>query len=496
MDYYVTTTLPYVNADPHIGFALELVQADALARWHRLLGDEVVFNTGVDEHGLKIFRKATELDLDPQAYCDLYAAKFDGLKTALGLSYTHFTRTTDPHHMAAAQEFWRRCAAADDIYKKEYTVKYCVGCELEKTDSELVDGRCPLHPKLAIETIAEENWFFRWSKYGKKLLAHYEAHPDFVIPEGRLNEIRSFVAGGLRDFSVSRLKTKIPWGVPVPDDAEQVMYVWFDALTNYVSALGWPEDKARFARFWPGVQIAGTDNLRQQSAMWQAMLLSAGLPPSKQVFIHGFITADGEKMSKSLGNVVNPYDFVAAFGTDAVRHFLLGAIPSHQDGDFTRKGIEGHYSSKLANGVGNLTARTLTMIEKYCGGRVPAPSSDPFGTPAFWKSYASALDEYRFDDAVRAVDGQIAACDQAIDREAPWKKAKAGGEVAPFLYALAEALRHVGCALLPIIPEAAARILSSLGIDATAVRFPADQVWGGLAEGTAIRKGDILFPRK
>lgn len=493
---YITTTLPYVNADPHIGFALEIVQADVIARYWRLLGKTVVFNTGTDEHGLKIWKNAQEAGLDPKAYCDGYAAKFHGLKEALDLSYTRFIRTTDEHHVAAAQEFWKRCLANGDIYKKSYKVKYCVGCELEKTDSELADGRCPIHPKLEIEIIDEENYFFRFSKYAPALLSHYDAHPEFVVPESRLKEIRSFVAGGLQDFSISRLASKLPWGVPVPDDAEQVMYVWFDALVNYVSTIGWPTDAATFEAAWPGVQVAGKDNLRQQSAMWQAMLLSAGLPLSKQIFIHGFITADGQKMSKSLGNVVNPYDLVAAHGTDPVRYFLLGGLPSYEDGDFSQQGFDDIYGSKLANGVGNLAARVSTMIGKYCGGTAPAAAPDVFATAAFWERYDGALAAYRFDDAVKAVEELVAACNKEIEVQQPFKKAKAGEDVGPLLYQLAEALRHVGLALLPVMPQSATRLLGLLSVDAAAVSFPAARAWGVLAEGTPISAGVILFPRR
>jgi methionyl-tRNA synthetase len=494
-NYYITTTLPYVNADPHVGFALEIVQADAIARWRRMRGDNVVFNTGTDEHGQKIYKNATEAGLDPKAYCDIYAAKFHGLKEALNLTYTSFIRTTDEHHVAAAQEFWRRCAAAGDIYKTRYAVKYCVGCELEKTDSELVDGACTLHPKLAIELRDEENYFFRWSKYADALTAHYEAHPDFVIPEGRLHEIASFVRGGLQDFSISRLKSKLPWGIAVPDDEDHVMYVWFDALVNYISTLGWPEDAGNFDAFWPGVQTAGKDNLRQQAAMWQGMLLSAGLPLSKQVFIHGFITAEGQKMSKSTGNVVNPYDLVAQYGTDAVRYFLLGGLPAYDDGDFSKKHFEETYTAKLVNGAGNLAARTATMLEKYCAAAVPAVQPDRFETAAFWTSYEEAFGAFRFDEALRAVERYVTTINQAIDLEAPFKKAKEGIDVSPFMYQIAEGLRHVGAALLPIVPAAAEKILAQLAIAPTDVSLPRDTAWGMLQPGAAVVKGEILFPR-
>ncbi len=493
--YYLTTTLPYVNADPHVGFALEIVQADALARYRRLLGDEVVFNTGTDEHGQKIYEKALEAKLDPKTYCDGYAKKFEELKGALNLTYTHFIRTTDEKHIAAAQEFWRRCDAAGDIYKKAYQTKYCVGCELEKTDSELVEGKCPVHPKLTVELRDEENYFFRWSKYEGALKVHFAAHPDFVVPSGRFNEIKSFLEGGLQDFSISRLKSKMPWGIEVPTDPDHVMYVWFDALVNYISTLGWPNKGSEFDQFWPGTQVAGKDNLRQQSAMWQGMLLSAGVPLSKQIFIHGFITAEGQKMSKSLGNVVNPYDLVNQYGTDATRYYLLGALPSHSDGDFSKKIFEDTYLARLANGIGNLAARVTTMAGKFCDGKVPAPSTDRFGTAAAWKNYDAALSHFRFDDAVKAAEELITACNQSIDVEAPWKKAKAGEDVSPFMYQLLEALRHAGMMLLPVIPAAAEKLLAQLGVDAAKVSLPKDAAWGGLKQGTAVQSGVILFPR-
>ncbi len=355
--FYITTTLPYVNSDPHIGFAAEIIKADIIARYQSQLGKEVFFNTGTDEHGLKIYRQAKEAGVDTQKYCDKYAAKFDNLKNALNLSYNKFIRTTESKHIAAVQEFWKRCDANGDIYKKNYSVKYCVGCELEKTESELVDGKCPLHPKQEIELVEEENYFFRFSKYQERLLKLYEDNSEFTVPAHRLNEIRNFVQGGLQDFSISRLAKKMPWGVPVPGDKEHVMYVWFDALTNYISTLGWPNDEDTFKKFWPVVQVAGKDNLRQQSAMWQAMLMSAGLPPSKQVLIFGFLTANGEKMSKSQGNVIDPFEVVEKYGADATRYYLVSEIQVFEDGDFSYEKFDIRYNADLANGLGNLVSR-------------------------------------------------------------------------------------------------------------------------------------------
>lgn len=360
---YLTTTLPYVNAAPHLGFALEIIQADVIARYHSLMGREVIFNTGTDEHGLKIYLKAQEEGVDVQAYVDQKVKNFQNLKEALDLSFTHFIRTTDAHHVAAAQEFWKRCEK--DIEKRTYQAKYCVGCELEKTDSELEDGRCPIHPNLEIEMINEENYFFLFSRYQEPLLKLYREHPEFVVPGTRLEEITSFVSQGLKDFSISRLKSKMPWGVEVPGDSEHVMYVWFDALVNYISTLGWPENESHFSEFWPGIQFAGKDNLRQQSAMWQAMLLSAGLPPSKQIMIHGFLTSGGQKMSKSLGNVVNPLEVVERYGVDALRYWVIREANTFEDSDFTWEKFHESYTGNLVNGLGNLASRILKMFTDH-----------------------------------------------------------------------------------------------------------------------------------
>ena len=492
--YYITTTLPYVNSDPHIGFALEIVQADVLARYHALMGDEVVFNTGTDEHGLKIFRKAEENGEEVQAYCDRYAAKFNELGKALNLSYTNFIRTTDPAHIAAAQEFWNRCLAAGDIYKKNYQIKYCVGCELEKTDSDLVNDHCPLHPNLEIEMIDEENYFFRFSKFQQPLLDFYASHPDFVVPDSRFNEIKAFVGRGLEDFSISRLKSKMPWGIAVPGDDTQVMYVWFDALINYISTLSWPKGE-NFNNFWPGVQVAGKDNLRQQTAMWQAMLLSAGISPSKQVFIHGYVTADGQKMSKSLGNVVNPFDMVGKYGTDAVRYYLLGAMSSYEDGDWSEARFRDFFGAHLANGVGNLTQRVVTMVEKYCDSKVPE-KSEPMGINIadLWSEYDANLDAFRFDELVARINRFVKNLDQDISTDKPWERAKRGEDVTPALYRWLEGLRHLGIALLPVLPETANKILAVLGVSGANLSVE-NRVWGKLEKSGIITKGEPLFPR-
>ena len=472
MKYYITTTLPYVNAKPHIGFALEIVQADALARYHRLRGEEVIFNTGTDEHGQKIYEKALEEKKEPKAYVDEYAAKFDTLKEALNLSYTNFIQTSDPKHEAAAQEFWKRCAARGDIYKARYQVKYCVGCELEKTDSELVDNRCPVHPNLELQLVDEENYFFKFSNYQQPLLDLYEKHPDFVVPENRLREIKTFVEGGLKDFSISRIASKMPWGVPVPGDDTQVMYVWFDALVNYISTLGWPDESGAFT-FWPGVQVAGKDNLRQQSAMWQAMLLSAGVAPSKQIFIHGFITSGGQKMSKSLGNVVDPFDEVNEYGTDALRYYLLREIPSHDDGDFSRARMEERYA-ELANRLGNLVSRVAAMSVKYFEGKLDDVQID-------WSARQKALDEaiaqYDFKAYLDVIFAVVDEANEEVDKKEPFKLVKQDEAAAKqVLSVIAEQIRWIGTALAPILPQSSEEILRRYG--------------------TIIETGEGMFPRR
>ncbi len=451
---YITTTLPYVNADPHIGFALEIIKADVLTRWYALAGDEVFFNTGTDEHGQKLWQEAVKRDMEPQAYVDEYAAKFRLLKEKLDLyPDLHFIRTTDPHHIKAAQEFWKRCVAKGDIYKKNYQIKYCVGCELGKTDSELVDGRCPLHPKVELEIIDEENYFFRLSSYQQQLLDLYTAHPDFVVPAFRQSEIRSFVERGLQDFSVSRLKHKMPWGITVPDDDEHVMYVWFDALVNYVSTLGWPEDTISFEKFWGSfdkpnaLQIAGKDNLRQQTVMWQAMLMSAGLPNSKQVVIQGFVTSAGQKMSKSLGNVISPFDLVETYGTDAVRYILLRHTSSFEDSDITLEAIRDHYTAHLTNGLGNLVARIMQLAETHLSEPVI-----PLNTIAL--ECASMISAFQFNAALDSVWSGIQTLDERITREKPFVLVKERPEQGRALIAeLAQKLGDIGIALAPFMPS-------------------------------------------
>jgi len=447
---YLTTTLPYVNADPHLGHALEFVHADIIARYKRLAGEEVFLNTGTDEHGQKVYKKALEEGQDPKVYVDTYAERFKSFISALNISEHNFIRTTDPHHVAAAQEFWKRCEERGDIYKKAYQIKYCVGCELEKTDSELEDGKCPIHPTTPIENIDEENYFFKFSAYQEKLLSLYANNPNFVIPETRLNEIHAFVERGLVDFSISRLKTKMPWGVEVPGDPEHVMYVWFDALVNYIAAIGWPEDQESFSKWWPVTQFAGKDNLRQQAAMWQAMLLSAGIEPSRQIVIHGFITSQGQKMSKSVGNTVNPLDIVGEYGVDALRYFLAREISPFEDGDFTSERFKEAYNANLANGLGNLVARIMKMSESYLG----APVAVEMPKVTDFNEYATNLDAFEISKAADYVWEKIGKLDAHIQKTEPFKLYKEDKDKAcEIVEELVRGLADISVMLAPIMPE-------------------------------------------
>jgi len=524
-NFYITTTLPYVNADPHLGHALEFIQADVIARYNRLKGQEVFFNIGTDEHGQKIYKTALEEGIDPQEFCDKYAARFKKLAEKLNISNTNFIRTNDEHHITAAQEFWRRCFNNGDIEKKKYKVKYCVGCELEKTDSELEDGKCPLHSNKEIELREEENYFFKFSKYQDKLLELYKNQSDFVLPKEKMNEIRSFVENGLQDFSISRLKSKMPWGVAVPDDPDHIMYVWFDALVNYISAVGWPDDINKFNKWWPAFQIAGKDNLRQQTAMWQAMLMSAGIKPSKQVLIHGFISLGGQKMSKTLGNVIDPFEIADKYGVDAFRHYLLAEIPTMKDGDFSIEKFEARYNSDLANGIGNLVARTVAMVAnanlRECAGNTNKhelehestrisdngvnPNASPFTKGGLrgvfencWDEYISKMDNFLLNEALAVVNRLIKECDGYIAETKPWELIKNNQleEAGGILLAVSEAIRHIAWMLKPFMPETSDKIFDILNIADTESGKSLEEAmkWGSV-EFKEFKKAEGLFPR-
>jgi len=431
---YLTTTLPYVNADPHIGHALEFVQADVLARVWREAKNEVFFNTGTDEHGQKIYDAAKKSGQELQAYIDHYAAEVQKLKESLNLSTDAFIRTTSPTHIKAAQEMWRRCVAEGDIYLKEYEGLYCVGCESFKTEKELTDGKCPDH-NIEPQVLREKNYFFKFKKYEEPLL-NYLQKSGTIVPEWRRQEAINFVKGGLEDFSISREKKRLSWGIQVPGDDSQMMYVWFDALTNYISTLGWPSSaKATegnpdlFKKFWQeGVtlQVAGKDQVRFQSLMWQAMLMSAGIKNTDQIFYHGFITSGGQKMSKSIGNVINPLELVEKYGTDAVRYVLLRHASPDEDFDLTRETIHEHYTANLANGLGNLVARVMKLAEDYLQNPIIITQDDEKISDEFFKK----IEAFRFNEAMDFVFARISAADAYMNMNEPYKKIKVDAVVA------------------------------------------------------------------
>ncbi len=465
---YITTTLPYVNADPHIGFAFEILHADIFARYKRLLGEEVFFNTGADEHGQKIYQNAINNNKDTQDYIDEYVLKLEKLKDALNLSYNSFVRTTDNNHILSAQEFWNKCKDNGDIYKKNYEIKYCVGCELEKTDSELENGCCPLHPNKEIEIRNEENYFFRFSVYGDSLLRLYKENPNFVVPQIRLNEITKFIERGLKDFSISRLKDKMPWGIDVPYDKGHVMSVWFDALINYISAIGWPNDMEKFNKYWPVLQFAGKDQVRQQSAMWQAMLMSAKITPSKQIVIHGFLTSEGQKISKSLGNTIDPFKIIKEYGTDALRYYLSREISPFEDGDFTMDKFKEAYNANLANGLGNLTSRIMKMAETNLE---KAPNMPKNTIP---EEFFDNLSEYDVQKATDLIWVYISNLDTKIQKTEPFKLVKEDVEKGKLIIEeLVVDLYTIGRMLNPILPETSQLIKEAIEINKTPkILFP------------------------
>jgi len=457
--FYITTTLPYVNAKAHIGHALEFTRADIIARYKKLSGFEVFFNTGADEHGIKIYKKAQEEGKEVQAYVDEYAQKLKDVLKMLGVSEDiNFIRTTDENHIKAAQEFWRRCDKNGFIYKKNYKIKYCVGCELQKSDSELVNGKCPDHPDLELELIDEENYFFKFSALGDRLLKFYEENPKFVIPDFRFNEIKAFVKRGLSDFSISRLKSKMPWGIEVPGDENQVMYVWFDALVNYISAIGWPDDLEKFNKWQVEtggmVQYCGKDNLRQQSAMWQAMLMAADLPNSKTIVIDGFITgAGGIKMSKSLGNVVDPMELINEYGTDALRYYLAREVSSFEDTPFTKEMFKESYNANLANGLGNLVSRVMKMAESNLS--EPVSITEKFSS----EEYVKCIESYDIQKATDLIWKKIAEVDSKIQSTQPFKLVKTDKEKGcEIIKELVKDLSAISDLLLPILPETSEKI--------------------------------------
>ena len=452
--FYITTTIPYVNADPHIGFALELVQADAIARYQRLLGKDVFFSTGTDEYGQKIWEASKKEGKNVQDYVDHFVQRFLDLRAVLGLSYDNFIRTTSQVNIDAAQEFWSLLEKKGDIYKSKYTGLYCVGCETFYPEKNLVDGKCPIHLTKP-EAVEEENYFFKLSNYKKQIL-EYLTKEKVIFPEWRRLEAIDFVNNGMEDFSISRSKERVSWGIPIKGDDTQVMYVWFGAFVNYISTLGWPNQKDSFEKFWmqgKKVQLAGKDMVKFQSVMWQGMLLSAGMATTDTVLYHGFVTGEGGiKMSKSLGNVINPNDIVKEYGTDAMRYFLLREVSTFEDNPFTMERFKESYNANLANGLGNLVSRVLTMSS---ANEINYPHLEFFD-----RSYENVkwlyLENFDIKNEMDAIWKKISEADKFIQTEEPFKLIKTNPIEAKIkIQSLLHSLVDITIHLKPFLPNTA-----------------------------------------
>ncbi len=499
--FFVTTPIYYVNDVPHIGHAYPTVAADVLARWRRMHGDDVLFLTGTDEHGLKVQRSAEQHGVSPIEWADRTSQRYRDTWAALDISYDDFIRTTEPRHHTAVQEFLQRIYDRGDIELGTYEGQYCVPCEAYYTDDELVDGNCPIH-KRPVDHVVEENYFFRLSRYEQRLLDYYEQHPDAVQPESRRNEVIGFIKGGLRDFSMSR--TSISWGVPVPWDDRHVTYVWFDALINYCTAAGLGSDPEKFSRFWPAdVHVIGKDILRFHAVFWPAMLMAAELELPKRIFAHGWLLVGGEKMSKTTANQIAPEELIAEFGVDGFRYHFMADQRFGPDGDFSFESMVARYNADLANNYGNLANRVLNMASNYCAGSVPANRANGPLVAAAETAVAVttecmlALD---YSGALNATWELMRATNAYIEATAPWKLNKAGDDEAcsGVLGDCLEALRIATLLAAPTIPRATASLWKRLGfVDTPSDRSLPDALsWGQLPAGNMLTKGDPLFPRK
>jgi methionyl-tRNA synthetase len=517
--WYVTTAIPYVNARPHIGFALEAVLTDALARYHRLRGEDVRFLTGTDDNSLKNVRAAEREGVPTGEFVARNAEHFQALHEQLNLSFDDFIRTSvDPRHLEGVAKLWEACDANGDIYTRPYRGLYCVGCEQFYTEDELIDGLCPEHLTRP-EVVEEENYFFRLSRYGEQLAELIESDQLRVIPNTRKNEVLSFIRSGLQDFSVSRSQVRARgWGIPVPGDPDQVMYVWFDALGNYITALDYAHDGPLYQHYWAEnpnrVHVIGKGIIRFHAVYWPAMLLSAGVPLPTTIFVHGYVTVGNEKISKSLGNVIDPVELAAEYGTDALRYYLLREIPATEDGDFTLERFIRSTNSDLGDRLGNLLNRTVSMVGRYCDGIVPAPHATTDADLPLIETARNllarvdaAIERYAPHEALAAIWELVDAANKYVEDSAPWtlaKRRKAGGEdgaaaaerLDTVLYNLVEALRLTAYYCQPFIPGMAAGIAAQLGVslaaDTPAARAQAT-TWGSYPAGTAVVPGDVLF---
>jgi len=472
--FYITTSIPYANAQGHIGHALEFVQADVVARYHRAKGENVFFLTGTDEHGIKIAKAAADKGVNPQDFTDQISARFGELTRVLNISNDDFIRTTDQkRHWPAVKEVWQKLGANGDLYKKQYEGLYCSGCEAFITEKELADGRCAIHKK-APEKVAEENWFFKLSKYESQIKEKIEGGELRIVPEGRKNEVLSLINQGLQDVSFSRPKEKLQWGIPVPGDETSVIYVWADALVNYISALEYSGGE-KFKKYWPAdVHIVGKDILRFHATIWPAILLSLGIELPRTIFVHGFITMEGQKMSKTIGNVIDPFELVQKYGVDAVRYFLLREIPPTEDGDFSYEKFETRYNADLAGGLGNLVARVVTLAAKS---KIQNPKSKISVQNSNLrnlileteKNVGKHIEEFRFNDALIAIWEIIHFCDKYIDEKKPWVESPDQKEVIDDLLL---AITEIGELIKPFLPETASKIQKQIQEHKSEALFP------------------------
>jgi methionyl-tRNA synthetase len=494
---YITTPIYYVNDAPHIGHAYTTVVADALARWHRLSGDEVFFLTGTDEHGLKVQRAAEANGVTPREWSDRTVERFKEAWAQLDISNDDFIRTTEPRHYEAVARLLQTVYDNGHIELGVYEGLYCVSCEAYYTEAELVDGNCPIHGR-PVELVKEENYFFALSRFEQALVDWYDAHPDFVQPEGKRNEALGFIRQGLQDFSISR--TSLKWGVPIPWDPNHVTYVWFDALTNYITAAGYGADEERFAAWWPVAHhLIGKDILRFHCVYWPAMLLAAGLDPPSRISVHGFLLVGGEKMSKTRLNQIAPADLVADFGVDGFRYHFLRDTPFGPDGDFSYEGMVARYNADLANNLGNLLARVATVVASKCGGVGPAPQADsPLAAVAaeVYESAARAWSSVAPSIALEATWRLVRETNAHLEAHEPWRL-EPGSEVDAVLGDALEALRIVAVLAGPALPRTVAELWRRLGLDGSPSdgRLPDAARWGQYPGGRTVEKGPALFPR-
>ncbi|MCL2761296.1 MAG: methionine--tRNA ligase [Desulfuromonadales bacterium] len=499
--FYVTTPIYYVNDVPHIGHAYTTLAADVVARYKKMMGYDVFFLTGTDEHGQKVEKAAISAGETPLELADRVMKRFQALWDKLNIDYTDFIRTTQERHKRGVSHIFSKLMESGDIYLGEYEDWYCTPCETFWTETQLIDGNCP-DCNRPVEKLKEESYFFKMSAYQEHLLSYIDANPEFIQPKSKRNEIISFVKEGLRDLSVSR--TTFSWGIPVPGDNRHVIYVWFDALTNYINALGYPDEASNFGKYWPAdVHLIGKDILRFHTVYWPTFLMAAGLPLPKKVFAHGWWTVEGQKMSKSLQNVVEPNMLIDKYGVDAVRYFLLREVPFGLDGDFSHAALINRINSDLANDLGNLLNRTTSMIDKYFKGVLPAPEEVTEIDAAYQsksknlpETVASYIDELAFSKALQSIWDVVSAGNKYIDETAPWALAKdpvAKGRLATVMYSLAESQRIVYTLLSPFMPATSEKALVYLGYDRECNESSC--AWGELKAGTVITKASALFPR-